>query len=63
MNCYAWDIPNGCYAAAEDAASSGAGCPTPWWFWLTLAGAAALAMTGRGRQSRPAGVVRARRKR
>jgi hypothetical protein len=40
-DCYAWDIPTGCYAAA-DAASP---CLTPWWFWLAVAGAGVLAFS------------------
>ena len=44
MNCYAWNIPVGCYAAALDA--NGGRCPVPLWFWLALAGAAGLAVAG-----------------
>jgi hypothetical protein len=60
MNCYAWDIPMGCYNATLDA--NGGRCPLPWWFWLAAA-AATVAVLG-GRKRNPAKwVVRARRKR
>ena len=44
MNCYAWNIPQGCYDAAIDANDKT--CPTPTWFWIALAGAGLLLMGG-----------------
>ena len=33
MNCYAWQIPEGCYAYALQ----NRGCPSALWFWLAAA--------------------------
>jgi hypothetical protein len=40
MDCYAWNIPAGCYDAALDTSGQ---CPLPWWFWLAVVGAVGLA--------------------
>jgi hypothetical protein len=34
MNCYAWSIPEGCYAYAL---RKGGGCPSALWFWIAAA--------------------------
>lgn len=61
MNCYAWNIPAGCYDAALDA--NGGRCPLPVWFWLAAAAAAAMAVLGGHKRNPARRVVRARRKR
>jgi hypothetical protein len=58
MNCYAWNIPKGCYDAAMDAA----GCETPMWFWLALAAAGGLLLMGGGKKRKAARIARAKRK-
>jgi hypothetical protein len=58
MNCYAWNIPQGCYDAAMDA---NAGCPTPTWFWIALAAAGGLLLMGGGKK-RKVRAARAKRK-
>jgi hypothetical protein len=61
MNCYAWNIPVGCYNAALDA--DGGYCPLPWWFWLAAAGAVAMVALGGGKQKPAKRVAGVRRKR
>lgn len=58
MNCYAWKIPEGCYANALDT-----GCPSATWFWIASAVAAGLLLMGGGkkkpvRTARVAGTAR-----
>lgn len=46
MDCYAWQIPEGCYASAL--AEAEAPCAFPAWWWLAAAVAAgALLFQGR----------------
>jgi hypothetical protein len=59
MNCYAWNIPEGCYASALDA---GSGCPSPTWFWIALAVASGLLILGSGTKRKAKRTVRAKRK-
>lgn len=59
MDCYAWKIPEGCYATAL--ASAELACPSVGWWWIAAAVAAGLALFGKKKAaaSRP---VRARRR-
>jgi hypothetical protein len=54
MDCMAWKIPEGCYAAALYPEG---GCGSANWFWWLLAGAGALLLVGRGKR-KSAGPVR-----
>ena len=58
MNCYAWKIPEGCYASAlgQD------GCPSAMWWWIAAAVAAGLLLTQGGKQKPVRRVARAKRK-
>jgi hypothetical protein len=58
MNCYAWNIPEGCYESAMDAN----GCETPMWFWIALAAAGGLLLLGSGKKRKAARIARAKRK-
>lgn len=50
MDCMAWKIPEGCYAAVEDKT-----CPFPAWWWVAAAVAAgALLLGGKQKKTRKA---------
>ena len=45
MDCYAWKIPEGCYASAM-----GGRCPSARWFWFLAAAAAGLLLLRGGKR-------------
>lgn len=48
MNCYAWQIPEGCYAAAL---GQGEACPSANWFWIAAVVAAGLVLLSGGKKA------------
>jgi hypothetical protein len=58
MNCYAWKIPEGCYASAL---GGGDGCPSAMWWWIAAAVATGLLLTQGGKR-KPVRQVRSKRK-
>ena len=53
MDCYAWKIPEGCYAS--ELAKAGAACPSVSWWWLAAAIAAgALVFGGKKKRTKRA---------
>ena len=63
MDCYAWKIPEGCYASLDD---QDLACPNVNWWWIAAAVAAGLLVFGGGktkpRRTAARRTVRARRK-
>ena len=49
MDCYAWKIPEGCYAAVEDKP-----CPFPAWWWVAAAVAAGTLLLGGKKKAKKA---------
>jgi len=58
MDCYAWKIPEGCYATALYGDGQ---CRANWW-WIAAVIAAGLLLLGGNKKKAPARRVRAKRK-
>lgn len=58
MDCYAWKVPEGCYASALGGEDR---CPSATWFWIASAIAAGLVLMSGGKKRKSARTARAAR--